>query len=120
MNRLYTLFIKDILEAMRLAQEFVGGMTEEEFLSDEKTKSAVVRQLEIIGEAAKNVPEHLRRKYPDIPWSRMAKMRDRLAHGYFTVNYRIVWQVLKQEIPELEPKIRKVYEGELGHGAKGA
>ncbi len=87
MNRLYTLFIKDILEAMRLAQEFVGGMTEEEFLSDEKTKSAVVRQLEIIGEA---------------------------------VNYRIVWQVLKQEIPELEPKIREVYEGELGHGAKGA
>ena len=86
MNRLYTLFIKDILEAMHLAQEFVGGMTEEEFLSDEKTKSAVVRQLEIIGEA---------------------------------VNYRIVWQVLKQEIPELEPRIRKVYEGELGHGAKG-
>ena len=87
MNRLYTLFIKDILEAMRLAQEFVGGMTEEEFLSDEKTKSAVVWQLEIIGEA---------------------------------VNYRIVWQVLKQEIPELEPGIRKVYEGESGHGAKGA
>ena len=87
MNRLYTLFIKDILGAMHLAQEFVGGMTEEEFLSDEKTKSAVVRQLEIIGEA---------------------------------VNYRIVWQVLKQEIPELESKIREVYEGELGHGAKGA
>jgi len=58
---------------------------------------AVVRQLEVIGEAPKHIPSHIRRKYPHIPWSSMAKTRDRLAHGYWTVDYEIVWKVLKEE-----------------------
>jgi uncharacterized protein with HEPN domain len=112
LKRQYLLFIQDILEAIQKAEEFVGTMSYEEFLADEKTKSAVVRKLEIIGEATKHVPPHIRRRYPDIPWSSMAKMRDRLAHGYWTVDYEIVWKVLKEEFVELKPKIREVYEHE--------
>ena len=112
MRRQYLLFIHDILEAIQMAEEFVGAMSYEEFLADAKTKSAVVRQLEVIGEATKHIPSHIRRKYPHIPWSSMAKTRDRLAHGYWTVDYEIVWKVIKEEFPELKPKIREVYENE--------
>jgi len=84
------LFIQDILDAIQKAEEFVGTMSYEDFLADDKTKSAVVRELEIIGETTKHVPSHIRKRYPHIPWSSMAKMRDRLAHGYWTVDYEIV------------------------------
>jgi len=112
LKRQYLLFIQDILDAIQKAEEFVGTMSYEDFLADDKTKSAVVRELEIIGEATKHVPSHIRRRYPHIPWSSMAKMRDRLAHGYWTVDYEIVWKVLKEELPELKPKIKGVYENE--------
>jgi len=112
LKRQYLLFIHDILEAIQMAEEFVGAMSYEEFLADAKTKNAVVRQLEVIGEATKHIPSHIRRKYPHIPWSSMAKTRDRLAHGYWTVDYEIVWKVLKEEFPELKPQIREVYENE--------
>jgi len=95
-----------------MAEEFVATMSYEEFLADDKTKSAVVRELEIIGETTKHVPPHIRRRYPDIPWSSMAKMRDRLAHGYRTVDDEIVRKILKEELPELKPKIMEVYEHE--------
>ena|SRR3990172_9502874 len=112
MKRKYTLFVKDILDAIEKVDEFIGDMDFEEFVEDDKTSSAVVRKIEIIGEATKNIPVSTRKKYKNIPWARMAKMRDRLTHGYFVVDYEIVWHVIKKELPELKPNIEEVYKNE--------
>lgn len=108
MRREYLFFLKDILDAMEKIEEFIDDMNFEEFIKDDKTVSAVIRKLEIIGEATKYLPAELRRKYPDLPWSSMAKLRDRLIHGYFVVDHEIIWNVVKKELPLLKPKIEQI------------
>lgn len=108
--RNYRLYLKDIFEAMRAAQTFVEGIDSDALVSDDKTASAVVRKLEIIGEAAKNVPEAIRQKYPQVPWRQMAGMRDRLIHGYYDANYTVVWEVVTELIPPLQPIIEQILE----------
>lgn len=83
-------FLSDIQEGVRRIVAYTMGMTYETFLMDTKTQDAVIRNLEIIGEATKNLSEHIRRKYPDVPWRSMAGVRDRLIHHYFGVNLDIV------------------------------
>ncbi|OYT59517.1 hypothetical protein B6U81_05955 [Thermoplasmatales archaeon ex4484_30] len=112
MKRQYTFFIKDILDAIEKIEEFVAGMNYVEFIKDDKTTSAVVRKLEVIGEAAKNIPQDVREKYPEVPWKEMAKIRDRLIHGYFVVDHEIIWNVIKGELPLLKPKIKDILERE--------
>lgn len=106
----YRLYLKDILTAMVDAQGFVEGMDFDAFAADDKTASAVVRKLEIVGEATKNVPETIRQKYPQVPWRQMAGMRDRLIHGYYDVNYSVVWEVVTELIPLLQPIVKQVLE----------
>jgi uncharacterized protein with HEPN domain len=67
---------------------------------------AITRSLEIIGEASKNVPEKVKAEYPHIPWRFMAGLRDKIIHGYFSINYDIVWDVIQHKLPELEPQVR--------------
>lgn len=110
MKRDYLLFLKDILGAMDAIEQFVEGMTLEDLCQDDKTASAVLRKLEIIGEAARHIPPHLREAYPEIPWKEMAGMRDRLIHGYFGVDYELVWQVLQKHIPQTRPKLQAMLE----------
>jgi len=81
-----------------------------EFLGDRKTINAVIRSLEVIGEAAKKIPEDVRKRYPDIPWKRMAGMRDRLIHEYHGVDLEIVWVVVKEELPPVRALVEKVLE----------
>ncbi len=102
------LYIKDILEYMERAETHIGSMKKEEFLQDSKTCDAVIRCIEVIGEATKNVPDNIRNKYPSIPWRDMAGMRDKIIHGYFVVDFESVWLVVKEEIPKLKPLINKV------------
>ena len=83
-----------------------------ELKNDDKTVSAVVRKLEIIGEATKNIPDKIKEKYPMLPWKEMAKIRDKLIHGYFSVDFEIVWKVIKEELPLLKPEIRKILQEE--------
>jgi len=111
-RRTYVDYLRDILEAVEKAQRFVGEMDLDIFLADEKTSFAVVRALEIIGEATKNVPQHVRDRYPDIPWREMAGMRDKLAHAYFGVDLRRTFEVVHRDIPRLEPLIRSALEKE--------
>ena len=108
MKRDCRVYLRDILQAFRNAQEFVGRMSYEKFTTDKKTVSAVVRELEVAGEASKQLPASVRRKYPDIPWSDMAGMRDKLIHFYFGVDMEIVWETVKVRIPKLEPLIEDV------------
>lgn len=101
-------FVEDILDAMDKAEILVEGFAYEEFETDFRTNFAVVRALEIIGEAAKRLPVSLREQYPAIPWRGMAGMRDRIIHGYDTVDLQIVWDVVKQDIPEIKPQIQQI------------
>ena len=83
-------YVRDILEAVEKAMAFAGGMSFDEFEADEKTVYAVVRALEVAGEAAKSVPENMRQRFPSIPWRDLTGMRDKLIHGYFGVSKEIV------------------------------
>lgn len=108
MKRDYTLYLKDILESCRLIQEFVNGFDYDQFISDEKTVSAVVQKLEVIGEASKNIPDEIKQKAPDITWKEMAGMRDRLIHAYFGIDYKLVWETIKVFINELSNTIEEL------------
>lgn len=110
MTRKHLLFIKDMLDAIDKIQDFVRGMDFSGFVSDDKTMSAVLRKIEIIGEAAKNVPATVRERHAAVPWGRLAKMRDRLIHGYFAIDEEIIWKVVSEELPELRHEIARVYE----------
>ena len=108
MSRDISLYIKDILQNMRDAQEFIQGLSYDRFASDKKTLNAVVRSVEVIGEAAKKVPDEIRTKYPSVPWKEMAGMRDKLIHFYFGVDREAVWLVVKERIPALAPLIEQI------------
>jgi len=101
-------YIEDIIETMANAMEFTKNMEYNEFAKDTKTMYAVVRAIEIIGEAVKNIPEEVRRKYSDIPWRSMAGMRDKVIHAYFGVKIERVWEVVKRDIPLLKPKFERI------------
>lgn len=101
-------YLDDILEAAEKIERYTAGMDYDEFVTDEKTVDAVLRNLEVIGEAAKSVPEDVRQEYPEVPWSEMAGMRDKLIHGYATVELQIVWMTVEEEIPTLRPQIEQI------------
>ena len=101
-------FIEDIISAMNEALRFVDNMSYVEFTQDSKTGFAVVRALEIIGEAVKSIPENARDKYPEIPWKGMAGMRDKVIHGYFGVDMKVVWDTVKKRIPDIKPLFEKM------------
>jgi uncharacterized protein with HEPN domain len=108
MKREWKFFIQDIYDAMQYIKEFVGTMKRKEFLVDEKTRSAVAFKIENIGEASKNVPKSIRIKYKNLPWTDMARMRDKITHFYFGINYKVVCSVVKKELPAIEPAIAKI------------
>jgi len=105
-------FVSDIQEAIRRIGDYTSGMRYETFLADTKTQDAVIRNLEIIGEAAKNLSEELRAKRPDIPWKGMSGIRDKLIHHYFGVNLDIIWQVVTNELPPVIAPLAEMHDEE--------
>jgi uncharacterized protein with HEPN domain len=101
-------YLQDILNSIDLAQSFVLNMTFDEFQADPKTSFAVIRALEIIGEATKNIPIPIREQYPKIPWKGFTGMRDKLIHAYFGVNLEVVWDTIQQDLPQLRPVIDQI------------
>lgn len=93
--------IKDIQESIRRINSYIKMMSHDDFFEDTKTQDAVVRNLEIIGEAVKIISGDLKEKYLNIPWKDLAGLRDKLIHHYFGINYDIVWQVVKNELPDI-------------------
>lgn len=101
----HTLFITDILQAIERIESFIDGMDYDAFVEDDKTLSAVVRKLEIIGEAVKQLPDSFKQQRPTIPWKQIAGMRDKLIHFYFGVDPLLVWQTVENRLPELKAAI---------------
>ena len=104
-------YIKDILDSIENIEEFVKGMDYDDFLRDAKTQYAVVRALEIIGEAVKNISDDLKSKFPQIPWKAIAGMRDKLIHAYFGVDWEVVWLTIKKDIPKIKPFFEDILRG---------
>lgn len=105
MKRDYRDFLEDILAAIDESAEFTRDISFNVFTQDRRTINAVLRSLEVLGEAARHIPDHLRAKAPGVPWKYMAGMRDKLIHEYFGVDLNIVWTVIRMELPPLRPKI---------------
>ncbi|MCX5842570.1 MAG: DUF86 domain-containing protein [Deltaproteobacteria bacterium] len=95
-------YLDDIVTAIADAEEFTRGMSYEIFAADKKTVNAVIRCLEVLGEAAKHIPISFRKKHPDLPWSKMAGMRDVLIHDYMGVDLKTIWKVSRDRLPELK------------------
>ncbi len=119
MKRDYSFFVKDILDAITKIEEFTNGMGPDEFASDDKTVSAVVRKIEIIGEAAKNMPEEITKRHNDVEWGKVAKMRDKLIHGYFETDSVVVWKTIREDLPVLKEKIKKIIDFDIKSDEKG-
>jgi len=111
-KRDWKLFIYDILECIKKIEKYVTNLSYDDFFGDEKTKDAVVRNLEIIGEAAKHIPEEIKRKYPEIPWQQIMGLKIRLVHAYFIVDYYVVWNIITKELPDLKTKIVEILKRE--------
>ncbi len=109
-NKRVRLYLQDIEESINKIQSFIEGMGYDDFYYDEKTKAAVIRMLEIIGEAVKNIPNEIRIKYDNVPWKPIARMRDKLIHAYFGVSYKIVWETIQNDLPRLSQTIKAILE----------
>ena len=107
-ERICTDYLEDILDAIAKVAKFINVMTFDQFSADDKTVFAVIRALEIIGEATKHIPEQVRESYPKLPWREMAGIRDKLIHDYFGVNIKVVWKTATEDLPKLEPEIQLI------------
>jgi len=105
-KRFYDDYIHDMVEAIEKAISFVDGMTYDELSVDDKTVFAVIRALEIIGEATKKIPDQVRQQNPDVPWKEMAGMRDKLIHDYMGVNLQVVRLKIQEELPKLQKSLQ--------------
>lgn len=101
MSRDEIMYLQDIAENCKKILRFTEGFTQPDLIQDEKTYDAVVRNLEIIGEAAKHIPENLRKQLPDIEWRKAAGLRDMLAHAYFGIDNDILWDVVQNKVPQI-------------------
>jgi uncharacterized protein with HEPN domain len=104
------IFIGHVLECIDLIEKYTEGRTEGQFLEDYQLQDSVIRRIEIIGEAVKNIPDEIKSKYTDIEWKKIAGMRDVVVHDYLGIDMEMTWKVVIDDIPQLKKKILKLKE----------
>lgn len=107
-NRTYQDFFRDILATTSKALEFVSDTTLKEFLEDVEKQFAVIRALEIIGEAARNIPPEIQSQYPHLPWREMIGMRNVVIHNYFGVDETVIWRTVQEDLPPLQREVAQI------------
>lgn len=107
-KRNYLLFLNEMLDAARKGEFFIEEMLYDDFLHDEKTQFALIRALEIIGEASNKIPKSISEKYPDFPWREVRGMRNILIHEYFGVNLQVIWKTAKEDLPFLIDSLKRI------------
>lgn len=109
--RNHELYMDDILEAARRIEKYTKGFIYGDFIKSGLVVDGVVRNLEIIGEAAKNVPVQIKEKYPEVEWKKISGLRDILAHEYFGIDLEVVWDIVQQKVPALKIQVRRILKG---------
>jgi uncharacterized protein with HEPN domain len=112
MRRSHLLYLEDILESVNKIQSYAGNLSFEDLLKDKMRIDAIVRNFEIIGEASSKIPQEIRDKYPFVEWRRISDFRNVLAHEYFGIKYKIMWDIIKNKLPELERQIKPIIDEE--------
>ncbi len=107
-NRSIFLLIEDIWEAIEKIERYTNGITQDTFQEDEKTSDAVVRNFEVIGEAAGRLPEDFTNRYSEIEWSKIVGLRNRIVHEYFGVDLEIIWQILQNDLPAFKAALSTI------------
>ena len=106
------IFIQHILENIQNIESFSESFSENEFTKDKLRQNAIIKSIETIGEASKNIPDSFRKKYSKVPWKKIAGLRDIIVHAYFGIDLNIVWEIIKNDIPKLKIQIEKILEKE--------
>ena len=108
MPRDYRVYLDDILEAIGWVQNYSSGLSYDSFQSDRRTVDAVVRNLEIVGEAVKQIPQDIRARHPEIDWKKIAGLRDILIHNYFGIDLEVIWDILENKLTPLQEAITQI------------
>ena len=109
-KRTYIDYLRDMLTYAETAERFVGDLDRETFSRDTEKTFAVVRALEVVGEAARHIPVDVRNAYPDVPWSKVVGMRDIVIHGYFGVDLEVIWKTVREDLPPLREAAGRMLE----------
>jgi uncharacterized protein with HEPN domain len=109
-KRVYTDYLQDIVDHAEKAMRFVRGVSFDDFCDNEEKVFAVVKMLEIVGEAARHLPKSVRDKYASIPWKQVVGMRDKMTHEYFSVDLEVVWRTVHEDLPPLRDTAKKILE----------
>jgi len=107
----HKLFVEDILSAMNKIEHYIKGLTYKKFVKNDMVVDAVIRKLEVIGEASKNIPEDIKKQYPEIPWKRIIGLRNIAVLEYFGIDLSIIWEIITSDLPETKPKVVVMLKG---------
>ena len=119
-EREYVLYLEDMLESMRKIEEYLGGLDFRSFKMSYMAVDAIIRNFEIIGEASKSIPTHIKNNYPEIPWKKMYGLRNLIAHEYFGNDYEMIWEIAKKNLPQNRLDIELIIVKEKAHpGSSG-
>ena len=114
MHRDYMLYIKEMISAIEKIERYANSISFKEFLENELIQDGIIRNLEVLGEASKNIPEYIKKKYPQIKWRKISGLRDILIHAYFNVDLSMIWDIINNHLPALKVELLKIMKNEGG------